>query len=79
MHPIAIEEQWRTQRWPNRIFQFLLGVTEVNFNFLIASYFGSELKEQVPFRYKLGNELVNNPYGTAIGESKEEKRSDRDQ
>ena len=65
MYPIAIEEQWRTQRWPNRVFQFLLGVTEVNCNLLSASYFGSELKEQVAFRYELGDELINNPYGTA--------------
>ena len=73
MYPIAIEEQWRTQRWPNRVFQFLLGVTEVNCNLLSASYFGSELKEQVAFRYELGDELINNPYGTAQ-ESRKRRR-----
>ena len=32
MYPIALEEQWKTHRWPNRCFQFMIGVTEVNAN-----------------------------------------------
>ena len=62
MYPIAIEEQWRTQRWANKVFQFLLGITEVNCNLLNSVYFGSELLGQVEFRHQLGNELINNPY-----------------
>jgi len=30
MYPIALEEVWKTFRWPCRVFQFLLAVTEVN-------------------------------------------------
>ena len=51
MHPISIEEQWRTQRWPNKVFQFLLGITEVNCNLVNWAYFGAELLGQVDFRY----------------------------
>ena len=65
MHPIAIKEQWWTQRWPNKMFQFLLGITEVNCHLINLVYFGSELLEQVDFRYQLGDELINNPYSTA--------------
>ena len=32
MYPISIEEQTRTHRWPNWVFQFLIRVTEVNVN-----------------------------------------------
>ena len=64
MYPIAIEEQWRTQRWPNKVFQFLLGITEVNCNLINSIYFGSQLEQQVNFRHKLGDELINNPYLT---------------
>ena len=62
MYPIAIEEQWRTQRWPNKVFQFLLGITEVNCNLINSVYFGSEQLPQVDFRHQLGDELINNPY-----------------
>jgi len=30
MSPIALEETWKTTRWPCRVFQFLLAVSEVN-------------------------------------------------
>ena len=28
--PISIEESWATCRWPNRVFAFILGVSEAN-------------------------------------------------
>ena len=73
MHPIVIEEQWYTQMWLNKVFQFLLGITEVNCNLINSVYFGSELLGQVDFRYQLGNELINNPYSTT-GESERRTR-----
>ena len=73
MHPIAIEEQWRTQRWPNKVFQFLLGITEVNCNLVNWAYFGAESLGQVDFRYQLGDELINNPYSNK-GESEKRTR-----
>ena len=36
--PISIEVIWATKRWPNRVFAFLLSITEVNC-FLAESYF----------------------------------------
>ena len=30
MDPIALEETWKTTRWPLRVLQFLLAITEVN-------------------------------------------------
>ncbi len=28
--PISLEESWATRRWSNRVFAFILGVSEVN-------------------------------------------------
>ena len=65
MFPIAIEEQLKTHRWPNRVFQFLLAVTEVNANYGMHYFYGSELEEQVDFRFTLAQEMKFNPYLTA--------------
>ena len=62
MYPIALEEQWKTHRWPNRCFQFIVGVTEVNANLLSHAVFDEPLLEQTDYRYQLANELINNPY-----------------
>ena len=39
MYPIALEEQWKNQRWDNHAFQFLIAVTEVNWNLINADYY----------------------------------------
>ena len=62
MYPIAIEEQIKTIRWPYRVFQFLLGITEVNCNNVMHYFQQNELLEQIDFRYQLGDELINNDY-----------------
>jgi len=62
MNPLAIEEQFKTSRWPIRVFQFVIAVTEVNCNFLNHSFFRQELEEQLSFRFHLSQELINNPY-----------------
>ena len=67
MFPIAIEEQLKTSRWAYRVFQFLLGVTEVNCNLANLYIFGDELEEQIEFRYNLAMEMINNPYLCAEG------------
>ena len=73
MHPIAIEEQWKTQRWPNKVFQFLIAITEVNCNLINLAYFGAELLGQVEFRHQLADKLINNPY-VAMGETQNRRR-----
>ena len=36
--PISLEESWSTRRWANRVFAFILGVSEVN-AMLAEAYF----------------------------------------
>ena len=62
MFPIAIEEQWGTKKWINRVFQYVLATTEVNVNFARHFFCTEDLEEQVNFRYNLAEELINNPY-----------------
>lgn len=62
MYPIALEEQWKTSRWPNWVFQFLLAVTEVNCNLVNHHIFEEEPMEQIEFRFSLAEEMIDNPY-----------------
>ena len=64
MFPVAIEEQLKTHRWPNWVFQFLIAVTEVNVNYGMHYFFGSNLEEQIDFRFALAQEMKFNPYIT---------------
>ena len=53
---------WATKVWPNCVFVFLLGVTEVNVN-LAAMYFcGQEPTGQIEIRKLLAKTLIYNPY-----------------
>jgi hypothetical protein len=65
MYPVAIEEQMRTMRWENRVFQFLLAVTEVNTNAALHYFQGDDIDSQLDFRYKLASEMINNEYVTS--------------
>ena len=62
MFPIAIEEQMKTARWPFRVFQFILAVTEVNGNLANSKILRNEMEEQINYRYALAEEMLNNPY-----------------
>ena len=62
---MAIEEQMRTMRWENRVFQFLLAVTEVNTNAALHYFQGDDIDSQLDFRYKLASEMINNEYVTS--------------
>lgn len=64
MYPVAIEEQMRTMRWENRVFQFLLAVTEVNTNLALHYFQGNDLEPQLDFRYRLACEMIDNGYVT---------------
>ena len=53
---------WSTKRWPNRVFAFLLSITEVNC-FLAESYFTSRTTESMmDFRKDLAHQLIKNKY-----------------
>ena len=41
--PLSLESIWATRRWPNRVFCFLIAITEVNVK-LAAEYFGTTPK-----------------------------------
>ena len=62
MFPIALEETWKTRRWPNRVFQFLLAVTEVNAQRSYFRIFKQPEVSEMSFRKSLAFELINNPY-----------------
>ncbi len=58
--PLSLEEIWATIRWPNRVFAFLLSITEVNVK-VAAEYFGK--KEKLPMlhvRRLIAEALINN-------------------
>ena len=60
--PISIEVVWATKRWPNRVFCFLLSITEVNC-FLAESYFTGEKSDSLlDFQKRLSFELIENAY-----------------
>jgi len=60
----SIEGTWLTNRWPIRVFAFLLAITEVNM-FLALRFFvwtKEERMELVTFRRKFSGHLINNPW-----------------
>ena len=59
MHPVAIEEVIKTTRWPFRVFQFLLAVTEVNCHNAIRYFQNEKMMEQLHFRDELSDELIH--------------------
>jgi hypothetical protein len=61
---VSIEETWKTHRWANRVFAFLLAISEVN-AFLAFRCFIWEKKDQMEllhFRKKLALALINNEW-----------------
>ena len=60
--PISIEVVWATKWWPNRVFSFLLSITEVNC-FLAESYFTGQNSDSIlDFWKRLSFELIENAY-----------------
>ena len=60
--PISLEVVWATKRWANRVFAFLLSITEVNC-FLAQSHFTDrESGSMLEFRKQLAYELIENDY-----------------
>ena len=60
--PISIERTWETRYWPNRVFAFLLAVTEVNVYLAMTNIYGAPAMKQIQFRQKLARELMENTY-----------------
>jgi len=62
MFPVALEETWKTTRWANRVFQFLLAVTEVNIKLTLEQIYGREETTMLNFRKTFAYALINNDY-----------------
>jgi Transposase IS4 len=64
---ISIEETWVTHRWENRVFAFILAISEVNAWLAFRAFVwkgGKDSLTLLQFRRKLANELLNNPFIT---------------
>ena len=48
--------------WPNRVFAFLLALTEVNVSLGMVEFCGNDPTSQIEFRKKLADVLINNKY-----------------
>ena len=72
-----IERTWGTRWWPNRVFAFLLGITEVNVNLAMAKLYYSDLLPQLTFRKRLAKELIENHYRIAEENLKMMRKSSR--
>lgn len=60
--PISLEESWATRRWPNRVFAFILGVSEVNAMLAEAYFSDTPQPSMLDFRKQLAKELIHNSY-----------------
>ena len=58
--PISLEVVWATKYWPNHVFSFLLGVTEVNVNLATTYFCGQNQKGQIEFQKLLAKTLIFN-------------------
>ena len=66
--PISLEVVWATKRWPNRVFAFLMSITEVNC-YLAKSYFTRKSESMLDFQKSLSHQLIENDYFDQEAES----------
>ena len=60
--PISLEVVWATKQWPNRVFAFLLSITEVNC-FLAEYYFTNHTSNSMmSFQKSIAFKLIENKY-----------------
>ena len=63
----SIEDTWVTQRWENRVFAFLLAISEVNLyltlkHFCYTNNYSANFPKYIPFRRKFAWMLIDNEY-----------------
>ena len=74
--PISLEVTWATSWWPNRVFAFLLAVTEINTMLVMEMLRGVKHPPTLEFRRRLSRELIYNPYiDQDEGDLRKSKRS----
>lgn len=60
--PISFERVWGTKLWKDRIFAFLIAVTEVNCRLAYEYFNNKEFDSTLAFRKLFAQELINNQY-----------------
>ena len=60
--PISLEVVWATKRWANRVFAFLLSITEVNCFLAQTHFMDRKSGSMLEFRKQLAYELIENDY-----------------
>jgi hypothetical protein len=60
--PISLEVVWATKWWPNRVFAFLLAITEVNCQLAMKHFYGTEYKSTLEFRKAFAEALIKNSH-----------------
>jgi Transposase IS4 len=60
--PISLEATWATKSWENRVFAFLLAITEVNINLAHTYFYTKETVGSIDFRKDFAKALINNRY-----------------
>ena len=73
--PISLEVVWATKWWPNRLFAFILSVTEVNAMLAYKHFCKEEVDGMLGFRKFLAEALVCNPYYYKEEEKESPRRS----
>ena len=73
--PISIERTWTTNWWPNRVFAFILAISEVNVIKTWVNIYGNKDVGTITFRKMLANQLIQNPY--LMDENMEETQKNR--
>jgi hypothetical protein len=58
--PISVEDTWATMRWSNRVFAFLLAITEVNVKMAMEHFGRSEKRPMLTTRRLIAEALINN-------------------
>ena len=74
--PISLEQVWATKRWENRVFAFLLAVTEVNTKLAMEYFYSQEKSSQIDFRKQLAFSLIyNDEIQQEVSPSKRRRKS----
>ena len=77
MFPIALKETWKTTKWPLRVFQFLLAITEVNIKLACERIFKQPEATIMEFRQAFVHKLIYNDY-LEEENAKNKKRQQKD-
>ena len=77
MFPVVLKETWKTTRWPLRVFQFLLAITEVNIKLAYERIFKQPEVMMMTFCQAFAHKLIYNDY-LEEENAKNKKRQQKD-